>query len=68
MRTPYSSLNSHGKAARLTSDSLLESVIGDLEKQNLSNLRDHETRWKAERIKEFRAERKLRKTQAKTQL
>ena len=43
------------------SDELLEAIIADLGKQNLSNYRDHETRWKAERLTAARQERKNRK-------
>lgn len=42
------------------SDGMIEGVIRDAEKRNLSNLRDHETRWWAERSRHARAIRRER--------
>lgn len=42
-------------------DALLVAVIEDLGKRNLRDMRDHETRWCAERSKAARAERRSRK-------
>lgn len=53
---------SHTVTAKSYPDTLLEAVIRDLEKRNLRNLRDHATRWMAERSKALRAERRDRKT------
>lgn len=52
---------SHEGVAASYSDQTIEAVIGDLGKRNLSNLRDHETRFLAERCKALRAERRNRK-------
>lgn len=56
---------SHAGIAATYSDDLLESIIADLGKRNLSNLRDHETRFLAERSKACRAERRARKEVAR---
>jgi len=56
---------SHEGIAASYSDSLLEAVIHDLGKRNLSNLRDHATRFLAERCKACRAERRNRKASKK---
>lgn len=52
---------SHEAIVRRYSDRLLEAVIADLGSRNLRNLRDHETRFLAERCKAARAERRRRK-------
>jgi hypothetical protein len=54
-------MKDHELAARRAPDWMIEAVIGDLGKRNLRNLRDHETRWCADRSKAFRAERRRRK-------
>lgn len=52
---------SHEGVVRTYSDEMLTRLIDDIGKRNLSDLRDHETRWLAERSKAARAERRRRK-------
>ena len=54
-------MNTHEITARSYPDTLIEAIIADLGKRNLSNLRDHATRWMADRCKALRAERRTRK-------
>jgi hypothetical protein len=56
---------SHAGIAATYDDELLEAIIADLGKRILSNLRDHETRFLAERLKACRAERRARKEAAR---
>jgi hypothetical protein len=51
----------HRRAVAGYSDATLGALIDDLGRRNLSNLRDHETRFLAERSKAARAERRDRK-------
>ena len=48
--------NPHEDWARMYSTEVLLAIRETLGKQNLSNLRDNETRWKADRVKAVRAE------------
>jgi hypothetical protein len=52
----------HAAIVRTYSDDLLEDLIADLGKRNLSNQRDHDTRFLADRCSAARAERRRRKT------
>ena len=52
---------SHQAIVKTYSDQLIEDIIADLGRFNLRDLRDHETRWKAERLSACRAERRRRK-------
>lgn len=52
---------SHQAIVASYSDELIEAVIADISRYNLRDLRDHETRWKAERLSAARAERRRRK-------
>lgn len=52
---------SHEAIVASYSDATLEALINDIGRRNLSNLRDHETRFLAERSKAARAERRARK-------
>lgn len=52
---------SHQAIVKTYSDDLIEDLIADLSRFNLRDLRDHETRWKAERLSAARAERRRRK-------
>ncbi len=57
---------SHQAIVRTYSDDLIEDIIADLGRFNLRDLRDHETRWKAERLSAARAERRRRKNSTTT--
>lgn len=46
-------------------DALVQAVIDDLGGRNLRDLRDHETRWLADRCKAARGERRRRKAAGK---
>lgn len=52
---------SHEAVVRGYSDELVQGIIDDLGKRNLRDLRDHATRWQAERSSAARAERRRRK-------
>jgi hypothetical protein len=56
---------SHALTVSQYSDELLESVFEELSTQNLRNYRDHETRWKADRLSAIRKERNTRKLNTK---
>jgi hypothetical protein len=55
----------HALTVSQYSDDLLEAVFQDLSTQNLRNYKDHETRWKAERLTAIRAERNKRNPKKK---
>ena len=55
---------SHEGVVLTYSDLLLAALIDDIGKRNLSNYRDHETRFLGERCKAARAERKRRQLQS----
>jgi hypothetical protein len=57
---------SHQAIVRAYPDDLIEDIIADLGRYNLRDLRDHETRWKAERLSAARAERRRRKNSTTT--
>lgn len=58
---PEPERGSHEHMVSLDNDYVLEAVINDLGKRNLSDYRDHETRWCADRLRAARAERRKRK-------
>ena len=55
----------HSLTVSQYSDELIEAVYAELSPQNLRNYKDHETRWKAERLTAIRTERNKRNPRKK---
>jgi hypothetical protein len=62
MKLTPSAPREHLLAVGAYPDALIQSSIDDLGGRNLSNIRDHEIRWMADRSKALRQVRRERKT------
>jgi hypothetical protein len=62
MKSPLSAPREHLLAVTPYPDATLQAAIDDLGGRNLSNIRDHEIRWMADRSKALRQVRRERKS------